>query len=739
MVDQFHSEKEILAHASWIRGLVRSMIRDEHMAEDLVQDALEAGLRNKGSKPQNPRAWLAGVVRNLYRQQIRSLTKRTDRERRLDHPSYAPSTEELVEKVEIQRRVAKAVTTLPEPYRTTLLLRFYEGHSISRIAVIQEAPQKTVESRIYRGFQLLRRELQASLGSSWAGAVFPLAIPTGQDSPAPLAPFTVLMTSKITSLVAAIAILACFILFWPSEKPSVLGRLETEEHIVNSPVAFTAERDDRTLVTISNELKWMVKVLASGKTVEEDGALNYRLEGNGEVQSAAISEGICFLEEADWFRLAETELPRWFLPNSGFPCQVGMSQILSDDNDIKVLSLDIGDSTKVSVSVSDYRGNPISGAMLQVYGAIDPFRPLHTTDSLGKWSGSVFGYGRKKLVVHAKGYGTNGAEVLIGNSEEASFELQLGRILATGLIMDRRERYSLRERIRPAQGSRSFPSNLSDSSEAFSEIEGRFQLNPQFEFVKWNKILETEWFDLTNVVSKNHPDEVTHGETIEISFQHVLNPEFTLFRFSGDWPKEYHLVQVSLGSPEQIPHGGYPERILMKWTPTTNETKPFSRAGHLIDDRKNEYSFFVPRGEYNLGTFDEISALERGRGPQVIEVERFHVAGEIETPKRLQVRLKEGCFFASYILENSSGLQLLIRGMILEIHAESERPIGFGIPLFPWPQRRFFSEGPCQLWISPSGGLAIPIGEPMTIVPSDTDGPIRITLSPEELKGILSN
>ncbi len=215
MSDSFPSEQEVLAQASWIRGLVRSMIQDEHLAEDLAQDAMEAGLKGKGPQGGNPRAWLAGVVRNQVRQQQRAARRRGDRERRSARPAHAVSTAELVARVEIQKRVASAVLGLPEPYRKSLLLRFYEGLSVRRIATLLEVPRKTVESRLYRGLRLLRGELHRSLGDSWAGVVLPLAIPVGTVPSVALTSFPVLMTSKSISLAAVALILACGLLFWP--------------------------------------------------------------------------------------------------------------------------------------------------------------------------------------------------------------------------------------------------------------------------------------------------------------------------------------------------------------------------------------------------------------------------------------------------------------------------------------------------------------------------------------------
>jgi DNA-directed RNA polymerase specialized sigma24 family protein len=60
---------------------------------------------------------------------------------------------------EVQRRVEQELRTLPEPYRTTLVLRDLEDMSYEEIAEVLQISLGTVKSRLTRGRETLRQRL----------------------------------------------------------------------------------------------------------------------------------------------------------------------------------------------------------------------------------------------------------------------------------------------------------------------------------------------------------------------------------------------------------------------------------------------------------------------------------------------------------------------------------------------------------------------------------------------------
>lgn len=74
---------------------------------------------------------------------------------------HADSPFENVAHREVQARVEKELSKVPEPYRTTLILRDLEEMSYEEIAEVLEISLGTVKSRLTRGREALRQRLAA--------------------------------------------------------------------------------------------------------------------------------------------------------------------------------------------------------------------------------------------------------------------------------------------------------------------------------------------------------------------------------------------------------------------------------------------------------------------------------------------------------------------------------------------------------------------------------------------------
>jgi hypothetical protein len=84
----------------------------------------------------------------------------------------------MLERLELQRRVVELVAALDEPYRTALLLRFYERREPADIALAIGVPAGTVRWRINEGLRRLRARLdEAAAGEreAWRALLLPVA------------------------------------------------------------------------------------------------------------------------------------------------------------------------------------------------------------------------------------------------------------------------------------------------------------------------------------------------------------------------------------------------------------------------------------------------------------------------------------------------------------------------------------------------------------------------------------
>lgn len=166
----------LLRHQAWLRRLAARLV-GEGAADDLVQETWLAAM-NRPPDPARPvKPWLAGVVRRLAKMRARGEGRRTYRQQAASKKDELPSTAELIEGIDSGRRLAEAVTCLAEPYRTTVLLRYYEGLSAAEIARRQDLPAGTVRWRLKKGLDELRGELDREWGGreAWCLAFLPLA------------------------------------------------------------------------------------------------------------------------------------------------------------------------------------------------------------------------------------------------------------------------------------------------------------------------------------------------------------------------------------------------------------------------------------------------------------------------------------------------------------------------------------------------------------------------------------
>ncbi len=170
----------LLAHSEFLASLSARLVTSGADADDLQQETWLSALRHPPTDAGAMRAWLAKVVKNHALQVHRARSRRAAREQAASRDEGLPSTAEIVERENARRGVVEALTKLSEPYRSTLLLRFYDDLPPREVARRMRVPVETARTRIKRGLALLREDLdRRSDGdrSAWVSALLPLAAP----------------------------------------------------------------------------------------------------------------------------------------------------------------------------------------------------------------------------------------------------------------------------------------------------------------------------------------------------------------------------------------------------------------------------------------------------------------------------------------------------------------------------------------------------------------------------------
>lgn len=170
------NELQLLQQGRALFAIARAVLRDVDGAEDAVQDALMTALRRTEGQHDG---WLTRIVQNFARRRLRDLLRRRQRHAGLPTPEPAPATDAVAAQIETHRLVAVAMQQVGEPYRSTLVLRFWHDLPPRAIARRLGIPVATVKSRLQRGLGELRQRLDATSGDRqrWIVALAPFAVP----------------------------------------------------------------------------------------------------------------------------------------------------------------------------------------------------------------------------------------------------------------------------------------------------------------------------------------------------------------------------------------------------------------------------------------------------------------------------------------------------------------------------------------------------------------------------------
>ena len=157
----------VLPHLDAAYRLARWLLRNEHDAEDVVQEAsLRAFRYFRTFTGGNGRAWFLRIVRNTcwgWRgRSVQALTDLFDEEQ---HSSARPASdpETLLLHTDDVTLIERTLSNLPDRFREVLVLRELEDLSYQEMADVMGIPIGTVMSSLWRARRALRSALTNEL------------------------------------------------------------------------------------------------------------------------------------------------------------------------------------------------------------------------------------------------------------------------------------------------------------------------------------------------------------------------------------------------------------------------------------------------------------------------------------------------------------------------------------------------------------------------------------------------
>ena len=380
------SPDSLLQYEPFVRAVVRSLLSNEDQVQDVVQGTWLKAVDRPPHRGGSTRGWLARVAKNLARDHHRSEGRRRALERSVARKEQ--SVEVSGAQLAAHRSVVDGVLTLEEPYRTVVLLRYYQGLAPAEIAERLERNPATVRSQLHRAHELLRERLDAEYGgrAAWSALLLPLI---GTEVKSAGVSSTVVAKSALWALAAASAIAATAVLSGAFDGERERADLETDGAVAVTVEEATTEGPPRAEVVdersdgpagtarqaVANELVatvtlagepvadvdvWLLRSAdVDAEMIEQNRELYLGIEG---VFARFGAEGRT--DEAGEVRFDRPAGEAALLAVS--PGHVGIVPL--GDAAAERVAIALEEVAEVEVRVVDQRGEPLAGVPVQLFG-----------------------------------------------------------------------------------------------------------------------------------------------------------------------------------------------------------------------------------------------------------------------------------------------------------------------------------------------------------------------------------
>ena len=142
-------------HRMTVYRVCYAYMKNRMDTEDVVQETFFRLIRNNPvlKSAEHEKAWLIRTASNVCKDELKR--RRRTEESLDDHPELQ------MPDMQPHADVLRAVTELPDKYKTVIYLYYYEGYDSAEIAAMLRLPKSTVRNRLHDARKLLKERLGA--------------------------------------------------------------------------------------------------------------------------------------------------------------------------------------------------------------------------------------------------------------------------------------------------------------------------------------------------------------------------------------------------------------------------------------------------------------------------------------------------------------------------------------------------------------------------------------------------
>ena len=430
----------------------------------------------------------------------------------------------------------------------------------------------------------------------------------------------------------------------------------------------------------------------------------------------AIRNGGARVNLADWAAFSEYATTLTVELDQSFPASVRSCSVASGGAGETRLLLELGKACALSIQAIDFDQVAIPYAKLELWGAEQSLGPAQDCGSDGFWEGTVYQADRLTMTVSAQGYVPIGMRFPRPAAAKFSETVSLPRVMAGGLVLDRR--MHTREHSFGYQGG---GLDLAPwSEELLLESEHAAKLDTEFERVMW--FVESERFSRVQPVvhvAQFHADQQGPPIATELTLKPLVHGGVRLARSKSEWPQELVPIDLVVGPIDAWLAKALPDRLVLG-VERENEAI-VAQTAYRMPGKEPRFRFFVRPGWVRFVQLGGNPKFQFADYPPILASDWFQVkadAAGAAAVAQLDVQLEAGVFYSEYRFLDSAGREHPGAGRIFGIAAKPLRP-GWSELLVrsPRPQTSFFREaGAAQLWLAGRSGVGYLVSKALPVL-----------------------